>query len=95
MIAAIVGLSILAFLAIILGTALGLDQKAMTSGLWPVVYVLPEIGLPIGFILIIVLLILSARRRAREARAEAEAQAEAAKRTRPPTRPPAKVRRKK
>jgi uncharacterized membrane protein len=96
MIAAIVGLSILAFLSIIIGTAVGLDQAAFTSGIWPAVYVLPEIGLPIGFVLIIVLLILSARRRAREARAaeeQAEAQAQAAAASR--ARPPVKARRKK
>ncbi len=68
MIAAIVGLSILAFLAVIIGTYSGLDAKDFASGIWPAVYTLPLIGLPIGFVLIIVLLVISARRRAREAR---------------------------
>lgn len=69
MIAAIIGLSILAFLAVIIGTAVHLDAKAFSTGVWPVIYTLPEIGLPIGFVLIIVLLILSTRRRARETKA--------------------------
>jgi hypothetical protein len=37
------------------------------QGLWPAVAYAPLIGLPIGFLLIIVLLVLGARRRGREA----------------------------
>jgi hypothetical protein len=72
MIAAIVGLSILAFLTVILATWAGLTAKDFAQGVWPAILNLPEIGLPIGLILIIVLLVVSMRRRAREAR-EAEA----------------------
>ncbi len=71
MMLAIVGLSILAFLAVILGTAAGLTAKDFAVGVWPVVFTLPLIGLPIGFILILILLITTARRRGREARAQA------------------------
>lgn len=71
MIAAIVGLSIVAFIVIIIAVASGVDIGA---GVWPAVYVFPGIGLPVGFVMIIVLLIISTRRRSREA---AAAQAEA------------------
>jgi uncharacterized membrane protein len=73
MMLAIVGLSILAFLAVIIGTAAGLNAKDFAGGVWPAVFTLPLIGLPIGFLLIVILLIITARRRSREARAEAAA----------------------
>lgn len=65
-IASIVGLSILSFLAVILGTALGV--RDFSAGLWPTVLIFPLFGLPVGFVLIIVLLVVGARRRARESR---------------------------
>lgn len=74
MIAAIVGLSLIAIITIIAASFLGM--RDVSSGLWPMVYIFPDIGLPIGFILIVVLLIISARRRSREAR-EAREQAAA------------------
>lgn len=41
------------------------DREAMAEGLWPFVYGISLIGLPIGFVLLITLLIVSqARRRA-------------------------------
>jgi TRAP-type C4-dicarboxylate transport system permease small subunit len=67
MVAAIVGLSIIAFLAIIIGSALG-QSKNFATGLWPTVAAIPYYGLPLGLVLIIVLLVLSMRRRSREAR---------------------------
>ncbi|WP_354568233.1 multidrug ABC transporter ATPase [Glaciihabitans sp. UYNi722] len=70
MMLAIVGLSILAFLSVIIGTAAGLNARDFAGGVWPAVFTLPLIGLPIGFILIIVLLVTTARRRGREAKAE-------------------------
>lgn len=75
MMLAIVGLSILAFLAVIIGTAAGLNARDFAGGVWPAVFTLPLIGLPIGFILIIVLLVTTARRRGREAKAEEAATA--------------------
>ncbi|WP_240739838.1 hypothetical protein [Leucobacter triazinivorans] len=39
------------------------DREAMAEGLWPFVYGLSLIGLPVGFVLLILLLILSQRRR--------------------------------
>jgi len=65
MVASAVGLSILAFVAIIIGTASGV--RDFGAGFWPVVFILPLIGLPIGLVLIIVLIIVSGLRRGREA----------------------------
>ncbi|WP_440710004.1 hypothetical protein [Herbiconiux sp. YIM B11900] len=66
MIAATLGLSVLAFLALIVGTAVGV--RDFGEGVWPVIIFLPLIGLPIGFVLMLVLLILNMRRRLRDAR---------------------------
>ncbi|MFC6357049.1 multidrug ABC transporter ATPase [Luethyella okanaganae] len=68
MVAGVVGLSIVAFIAIIAATASGMQQADFGQGLWPLVTVFPLIGLPVGFLLIIVLMILSGIRRGREAR---------------------------
>lgn len=68
MVASIVVLSLVAFVALIAATALGLERDDFAQGIWPVVTLLPLIGLPIGFVLIIVLLVVSAVRRGRAAR---------------------------
>lgn len=67
MIVAIVGLSIVAFFAVIIGTFAGMTGPDFAVGIWPAVAYLPLIGLPFGLLLIIVLLILSVRRRGKEA----------------------------
>ncbi|WP_298119153.1 hypothetical protein [uncultured Aurantimicrobium sp.] len=66
MVVAIVGVSILAFLAIV--TA-GITQLDLTSPFGQFVLVLPGVGLPIGFILMISLLIINMVRRRRDASA--------------------------
>ena len=66
MIAAVLGLSILSFIAMIIGTAAGV--RDFGEGLWPVIIFLPLIGLPIGLLLMIALLIINMRRRLRDAR---------------------------
>jgi hypothetical protein len=66
MVAAAVGLSIVAFLSIIIGTAAGV--RNFGEGIWPVAVILPSIGLPIGLILIVILIVASGLRRGREAR---------------------------
>lgn len=48
------------------------DRKAMAEGLWPAVYGISLIGLPIGFVLLIALLIISQSRRRREFRASSQ-----------------------
>lgn len=73
MVAATVGLSILAFFAVIIGTWLGAGaNNGFGQGVWPAILALPLVGLPIGFILIIVLLVTTTVRRAREARQNGE-----------------------
>ena len=66
MVASSVGLSILCIVAVIVGTAVGV--KNFGEGAWPVVIVLPGIGLVIGLVLIIALLVVSSVRRGREAK---------------------------
>ena len=66
MLAAVIGLSIAALLAVIGATGLGV--RDFGEGIWPIVIVLPAVGLPIGFILVVILLIVSAARRSRSAR---------------------------
>lgn len=61
---AVVGLSIVAFLAIMIGSASGADLE---TGIWPTVLVLPLFGLPFAFLLIIALILASIVRRRRMA----------------------------
>ena len=63
MVAAIIGLSVIAFFAIIIGTWTGMESDDFSAGIWPTVTLLPLFGLPLGFILIFALLIVSTRRR--------------------------------
>lgn len=68
MIAAVVGLSILCFLALIIGTAAGVTAEQFSAAPWPMIVVLPAIGLPLGLLLLVVLLIVTAIRRGRESK---------------------------
>lgn len=63
MVASIVGVSVLAFFAIIIGTWTGMESDDFLSGIWPTLTLLPLFGLPLGFVLIIALLVVSTRRR--------------------------------
>ncbi|MDX2375930.1 multidrug ABC transporter ATPase [Microbacterium sp. LRZ72] len=58
-------LSIGCFFAIMIGTAMGMTQADYSSGIWPIVAILPMFGLPLAFVLIIALLILTWVRRGR------------------------------
>lgn len=60
--------SVLCFFAIIIGTALGMDQKAFGDGVWPVIAFIPYWGLPLAFALIITLLTMSFIRKGRASR---------------------------
>ena len=72
MFAAVVGLSILAFLAVIIGTAAGAGaDNGFSEAPWPFIIMLPWFGLPIGFLLLIALLIVNWVRRSREPKARA------------------------
>jgi hypothetical protein len=66
MLASAIGLSVLAIIAILAGTGLGV--RDFDEGIWPVIIVLPNIGFPIGIILLVVLVVVSARRKSRAAR---------------------------
>ncbi len=66
-VAGIVALSLVCFIAIIVGTAAGMRQEDF-DGAWSVVSLFPLIGLPLGMLLLIALLVISARRRGRDAR---------------------------
>lgn len=72
MVAATVGLSLLAFFAILIGTAMGAGaDDGFSNGIWPFILMLPYFGLPIGFLLLLALLIVNGVRRARAARRDA------------------------
>jgi hypothetical protein len=59
--------SVICFFAIIIGTAVGMDQAAFGGGVWPVVAAIPFYGLPVAFLMIIVLLTMSFIRKGRAA----------------------------
>ncbi len=66
----VIGLSILAFLAIMFGTLAGAGENdGFSQGVWPLVLTLPLFGLPLAFLLLIALLVVNGVRRARESRA--------------------------
>lgn len=53
----IVALSIVCFLAIILGTWFGdMNEESFKQGFWPVVSAIPLYGLPIAFVMLVVVL---------------------------------------
>ena len=61
----IVGISILAFIAVMIGTLTGAGANdGFSQGVWPIVLTLPLFGLPIAFILLIALIIVNGVRRA-------------------------------
>jgi len=66
MVASAIGLSIIAIIAVIAGTGFGV--KDFDEGIWPVLIVLPSIGLPIGVLLLIALVIVIAVRKSRAAK---------------------------
>ncbi|WP_411558056.1 multidrug ABC transporter ATPase [Plantibacter sp. MPB07] len=70
MVVTIVAVSIAAFVAVMVGTATGLEQGDFAVGLWPVVTILPLVGLPIAFLMLITLIIVGAVRRSRESRGQ-------------------------
>ncbi len=59
--------SVACFFAIIIGSALGMDQSAFGDGLWPFIAGIPLWGLPVAFVLILTLLVMSFIRKGRGA----------------------------
>ena len=67
MIAGIIGLSIVFIFAILVGALLGVTSEQYSTGVWPIVRVLPIPGFVVGFVMIFVLLFINLRRRSKEA----------------------------
>ncbi|MFC4223820.1 hypothetical protein [Lysinibacter cavernae] len=67
MVAGIIGVSILSFIAVLVASFSGVGREAFAAGMWPVIVAITYVGLPVGFILIVVLMILGIIRRKREA----------------------------
>jgi hypothetical protein len=61
MFVAIIAVTLIAFLAILLGPVFGVTDYS--AGAWVFVFVLPLVGLPIAFLMMIALLIVGIRRR--------------------------------
>lgn len=67
----LIGMSILAILAIVIGTGVGVGaDDGFSRGVWPIIIVLPIPGLALGLVLIIALLTVSWGRRGRENRTD-------------------------
>ena len=71
-VAALVVVSLVCIAAILVGSALGgMPQQGSGQGLWPAVFLLPLIALPIAFVLLITLIIVVGRQRSRAAKSAA------------------------
>lgn len=71
MIVAIVVLALVCFVAVIVATAAGVESDGFSQGVWPAVFFVPYLGLPLAFLLIVVLLVSNGVRRSRAARGAA------------------------
>ncbi|KQV07329.1 hypothetical protein [Leifsonia sp. Root112D2] len=67
-IAAVVILSLVSIAALLIGTASGIKAEGFSSGLWPAILLLPDIGFPLALILMVILLIISMRNRSKHNR---------------------------
>lgn len=65
MAATVIGLSVLAIIAVLIGSAAGADPRTPP---WPTIITLPLIAFPLGILLILAFVVTSAVRRGREAR---------------------------
>ncbi|MBX3079848.1 MAG: multidrug ABC transporter ATPase [Cryobacterium sp.] len=67
----LVGLALICFIAVIVGTTLGAGaDDGFSHGIWPTVFFVQYYGLPLAFLLIIALLVSNAVRRSRAAKGE-------------------------
>ena len=65
-IVAFVVLSVVSFVAVIIGTQSGAGENdGFSQGLWPTVLIFPLFALPVAFLLLVVLLIRGVSRRSR------------------------------
>jgi len=60
--------AVLCFFAIIIGTALGMQQAEFGVGLWPIIGAIPVWGLPLALLMILALLTMSFVRKGRATR---------------------------
>jgi hypothetical protein len=67
MVASILGIGIVAIAALLIGEATTPIAISDASGIWAVVALIPNIALPLGFVLMIVLLIITFVKRSRAA----------------------------
>ncbi len=68
MAAAVIGLSVLAILAVLIAGAAGISTG---TGMWVALALLPLIGLPVGLLLLIAFIVVNAVNRSRHNRASA------------------------
>lgn len=68
MVAAVIVVSLASFVAVLVAYGQDFTSEQFESGIWPMIVIMPLIGLPIGFVLIITLLVVSAVRRGRAAK---------------------------
>lgn len=64
----VLGFGILSLFALLLGESLTPVSVSNDSGIWAVVAFIPDIAIPLGFLMLIALLIISFRRRAQAAK---------------------------
>lgn len=62
----IIAFAILSFFATLIAALVGVERETLAQGFWPIITWIGYVGLPIGFVLMIVLLIVTRRRRKRE-----------------------------
>lgn len=62
----IIAFAIISFFATLIAALVGVERETLAEGFWPVVTWIGYVGLPIGFVLMIVLLIITRRRRKQE-----------------------------
>lgn len=71
MVAGVIGVSILCFMAVLIGSLTGASAaQAAGEGIWWLVIMFPYFGLPAGMLILVALIIVSSLRRSREARAQ-------------------------
>lgn len=64
----IIAFAIISFFATLIAALVGVEREVLAQGFWPVVTWVGYVGLPIGFVLIIVLITITRRRRKTELR---------------------------
>ncbi|WP_111719153.1 hypothetical protein [Homoserinimonas sp. OAct 916] len=66
--AGLIVLSIIALFAVLLAGAMGVSGDTFASGFWLILAFFPRVGLPVGFLLILLLIVTSGVKRRRQTR---------------------------